>query len=142
MRGHPKSRETRSRAPASHPLYATQCQTSAPHRTGLTRLVRLDLDAPRPSLLGLGDPHGEDAVMQVGFNLVLVHCPGQGDAVLEVPSPPGSAPETAPPLPLHDVAGDDQLVIAQLDVDVVALDSGHLGFDNPGVVRLLDVSKR
>src|ERR1700744_4404287 len=131
MRAHPKSRETRARAPASHPLYATPRETSAPHPAGLPRLVRLDLDAPRPGLLGLRDPHGEDPVMQVGFNLVLVHCPGQGDAVLEVPGPPGSAPETPAPLPLHDVAGDDQLVVAQLDVDVVALDSGHLGLDDP-----------
>ena len=80
--------------------------------------------------------------MQVGLDLVLVHCPGQGDVVLEVPGPPGSAPETTPPLPFLDVAGDHQLVIAQLDVDVVAIDTRHLGLDDPGVVGLLDVGKR
>ena len=64
------------------------------------------------------------------------------DAVFELAGLARLPAEDSLALLLLDLAGDDQLGVAHLDVDVLAIDAGKLSFDDPGIVGLLDVGDR
>jgi hypothetical protein len=76
---------------------------------------------------------------EIGVDLLAVDVAGHADPVLEFAHAPGAPAEDSDPLALLDLARDHDLTVADLDVDVLALAAGKLGFDDPGVLGLLDV---
>jgi hypothetical protein len=106
------------------------------------RSLPFDLDAPALRPLDLGNPHAEDAPVEVRLDLLGIDLLGQPHPVLEATDPSRSPAEDAFPLALLDLAGDRKLVPDHLDVYVLALDPGELRFDHVRVVLLLDVDRR
>src|ERR1700761_5160197 len=112
--------------------------------TGAGRSVAGDLDLARLGLLGLGDRHGEDAVVELRAYPVGVDVTGQERPVLETSGGAGAA-VAAIFLVLRgrrDLAADDQLAVLELQVDLVPLHAGQLHADHVGVVGLRHVSRR
>jgi hypothetical protein len=103
--------------------------------------LALDLDAPGARLLRLGDPDVEHPVLELRLHPLRVHLARKRHAVLEAPDPTGAAAQEPLADALLDLAVDGELVVAQLDVDVLAPDSRQLGLDDPGILGLLDVDQ-
>src|ERR1700761_3345717 len=102
--------------------------------TFLPPRLLLDFDLAGLRLGRLGQPDGENAVSQLGIDLLGVGVRGQGRAVGELAMP---VAERLARVLLGDLPGDAELVAAQLDVDVVALHPGQFGADDVGVLGLL-----
>src|SRR6202011_3158305 len=103
------------------------------------RLRRLDLDPPRLGLFGLGHADRQDAVVQVRLDVLGVGVSRERDAIFELADLSRLPAEDSLAFLFLDFAGNDQLGVAHLDADVLAMDAGKLSFDDPGIVGLLDI---
>src|ERR1700681_1599269 len=72
-------------------------------------LRRLHLDPPWTSLLGLGNAHGQNTVVQLGLDLLGVRLAGQRDAVVESARTARAPAEDSLALAFLDLAGDREL---------------------------------
>src|SRR6202035_5556748 len=95
-------------------------------------LRRLDFDPPRLGLLGLGHADRQDAVVQVCLDVLGVGVSGERDAVFELARLARPPAEDSLTLLLLDLAGDDHLGVAHLDIDVLAIHAWKFRFDDPG----------
>src|ERR1700749_3910685 len=103
-----------------------------------------DLDLARLGGLGLRYGHGQDAVRELRGDRVGVDVAGQ---VGPEPELAGGAPAevavaAVAVLGLGDLAGDDQLTVLELDVDLVLVHAGQFGLDHVGVVGFGQVRAR
>src|SRR5690606_25784226 len=96
----------------------------------------------RPLALGLRQADREDAVVEAGLDLVLLDAARQGQLVAEPTDGPLTAAQHADPLLLLALAPHRQAPAGDLDVEVVALDAGHLELHAVRVARLLPVVHR
>src|ERR1700761_9211460 len=112
--------------------------------TGTGRSVAGDLDLARLGRLGLGDGHGEDAIVELRAYAVRVDVTRQERPVFEA-SDATRATVTAFLLVLlrpRDLAADDQLTVLELEVDLVPLHAGQFRANYVGVVGLRHVGGR
>src|SRR5579875_3193076 len=100
------------------------------------RVLDGDAVADRGRALRQAEP--EDAVLQLGLARLGVDLAWQREAVIELRGSPRAAPLGF----LFHAAGDAQVVALHLDGHVLWLDTRHVGFDQVGVVSLLDVHRR
>src|ERR1700761_3332901 len=112
--------------------------------TGTGRSVAGDLDLARLGRLGLGDGHGEDAIVEFRAYAVRVDVTRQERPVFEASAATRAAVAAffLVLLRLRDLAADDQLAILELEVDLVALNAGQFHANHVGVVGLRHVGGR
>src|ERR1700761_1272119 len=112
--------------------------------TGTGRSVAGDLDLARLGRLGLGDGHGEDAIVEFRAYAVRVDVTRQERPVFEASGATRAAVAAffLVLLRLRDLAADDQLAILELEVDLVALNAGQFHANHVGVVGLRHVGGR
>src|SRR3977135_3315497 len=126
-----RSRGRRSPARAIRPSGAS------PQRRAGARLPRrpcsggFHVDSLRTLLVRLGHAYRQHAVVKVRVDALLVGMPRQRHAILELPAATCPPAQDALAFLLLDLAGDQQFVVPQLDVYVLAADAWKLGFDDP-----------
>src|SRR6266446_8202006 len=103
---------------------------------------RFDLDASPLRTRRLGDANREHTVVELRVDAFRVDFAWEHDPELELADPARTPADDAFALALLDLAADRQLVAGNLDVHVLAVDPGHLGLDDVGVLELLDVDRR
>src|SRR5690348_6422248 len=99
---------------------------------------RLDLDLSWLGALRLRYANGQDTIAERGVDVPGVNVAGERHAVLEPPAP-GPAAKRALALALADLAGDHELRVRGVEMDIVLLDTRKIGLDRPRVIGLLDV---
>src|SRR5882724_11006235 len=100
-----------------------------------------DLDVPRLSRLGLGHRDGHDTVGQLRAHRVRPDVAWQDGAVLEAAGAAVAA-VLAPLRLVGDLAGDDELSVLELHVELVLAHAGQLHSHHVAVVGLREVGQR
>src|SRR5439155_10770234 len=96
---------------------------------------RFDLDASPLRTRRLGDANREHTVVELRVDAFRVDFAWEHYPELELADPARTPADDAFALALLDLAADRQLVAANLDVHVLAVDPGHLGLDDVGVLE-------
>jgi hypothetical protein len=109
----------------------------------MTVLRLFDLDCPRLGFLDLGQHQGENAVIQLGCDLVLVDLAGEPEAA-RIVTHVVLGVERLQSLIFGEIqpALDFENAVLDADIDAVFIDPWHFQHDVQRVVGLVDVRRR